>query len=666
MSLTLYGEHPLALDADGRLISRIGTLFVDASVLVTLPRMTHAMQRLFYTTRLDEERTRQGLPPLSFDEKDAVWETAVDLIMDGRDILIRPEPDRMALAFQGDEQLLDVASKQHIRFLTARKAKVQQAIRERGEYWRISSEPQETPAIIATLENSKIAIAGLPIYFYNFTTGARYLTVQALEALGALSEEALRHHLQEIRDYSARRNRIGHREVAFFACDGTFGVKDFAEHDFSLASPEQLRAWHAELVERFKKAVPCAFHKDLPQSQLWRNRMFACLKDDSNDTMTDAMVSGLTPEFFHKVRWLPGGRIENGELIFDSAFGDGSGPAHDAELAALCDQRVRGFVCNYIREFGALQFVNIGGLLPGLSHHPPVGGHRAYLAEVKHRGADKPVLRILRIQRWGIREHLDMGKDLLWAIMEAQDYTDYTLDRRLGCWELGMPLPGRIDTRTVPEIYSGSNPKYHGTRIWTTYYERDFINGLATDKIPEARLKDDAFALSLARLLGQAAAPNLVVGRITMQGQVTFDRGDEMLLMDEIGRPQRIVVADHAGTFNDYESPLETFAAAYARPATSRVRLVTNPTAFIDAYVSALAERLRAMQAEYRQNRRAFDMLFKHSKQGERTFSFRWAKVLARLESTDAAALARRLRECVAAEMESTPHASNHKRSERL
>ncbi len=667
MSLTLFGEPPLATDGGGKLKNRIGTLFVDANVLVTLPRMTHAMQRLFYTTHLDEERASQGLPPLSLDEKDAVWENAVDLIMDGCDILIRPDPDRMALAFQGDERLLEVASKRHIRFLNAQNAKVQQAIRERGEYWRISSEPQETPAILATIERSKIAIGGLPIYFYNSTTGSRFLTVQALDALGALTEHALRQHLQEIRDYSAQRNRIGHREVAFFAADGTFGDKDFAGRDFEHASPEQLRAWHAELVEHFKKAVPSAFHKDQPHAQLWRNRMFACLKDDHNDTVTDSMVSGLSPEFFHKIRWLPGGRIEHGELLFDSAFGDGSSPAQDAELAELCDQRVRGFICNYLREFGALQHVNIGGLLPGLRRLAPVGGHRAYLAEVKHRGAEKPVLRIIRIQRWGIRQHLDMGKDLLWAITEAQDYTEYTLDRRLGCWELGMTLPGRIDTRFVTETYSGANAKYHGTRIWTTYYERDFINGLATDKIPEARLRDDAFALSLARLLGQAAAPNLVVGRVTTEGQVTFDHGDEMILMDEIGRPQRIVVADHAGTFNDYEKPLETFAAAYARPATSRVRLVTNPAAFIDAYVNACAERLRGMQMEYRQNRRAFDTLFKHSKQGDKTFAARWARALTRLENTDVTALALRIRECIASESKtSLAHALNRTRTERL
>ena len=65
MSLTIFGEHPLETDAEGKLKSRIGTLFVDAGALVTLPRMTHAMQHLYYTTHLDEERAGRGRPPLS-------------------------------------------------------------------------------------------------------------------------------------------------------------------------------------------------------------------------------------------------------------------------------------------------------------------------------------------------------------------------------------------------------------------------------------------------------------------------------------------------------------------------------------------------------------------------------------------------------------------------
>jgi len=284
---------------------------------------------------------------------------------------------------------------------------------------------------------------------------------------------------------------------------------------------------------------------------------------------------------------------------------------------------------------------------PALRRHDRVGGHNTYLAEVKHRGASDPVLRIIRLQKWGIREHLDAGKGLLHAIMEAEEYTEYTQDRRLGCWQLGMPLPGRIDIWRVEEVYRGANQQFRDTRIWTTCFERDFIAGVATDKIPEASFRHAAFALGFARLLGEAAAANMVVGRTTQGGHMVFDDGDEVLMLDAQGLPERIVVADHAGTFNEYTVPLIASAAEYITPVVSRANRVPDLSAFADAYVQACTSRLDLLQRDYRGERRAFDTLFKHSKQGEGTFAWRWAKVLARLDQTDVPALGRQMRSLV-------------------
>lgn len=636
MNVELIGDPPLATDERGNLKSHIGTFFVATGTLVTLKGMPHAVQHLTYYAHLNRERQTQGLPPLTEEALMSLSAQAVDLIMKGRDVLIRPDPDKMALAFQADERLQELVPKHRIRFLHAQNPKVQQAIRERGEYWRISPQPRNKDAIIKAIKDAKVAIGGQPIYYYNPETGTRYLTVQSFGALSALDDEALRLHLREIRDCSSKMNRTHHREVDFFATDAhPFGKQDFEGLPLETLTPAELRALHDKLLARFTKAVPPNLHKDAPADPEWRKRMFASLSEERSDVQSDAMVSGLSPEFFRQVYWHPGGRIENGELVFDAVFDAAKANPADPELSRLCDERVKGFICNYVREFGSIQYVNIGGILPEMRQRPPPGGHRAYLAEVMYRDATKPVLRMLRIQRWGIRERLDEGKDLLWAVMEAFEYTEYTLDRRLGCWELGMPLPGSIDTRTIPETYFGKQQQYHGTRVWTTYYERDFIEGLATDKIPDSRLKNTAFCLRVAQLLGYAAAPNLVVGRTDGKGNVTFDSGDEMILFDGRGSPQRIVVADHAGTFNDVNSPLASFAAGYARPVLSRLGRVVNPAAFADTYLDAFSARLFEMKTECRLKRHAFDALFQHSKQGPETFSDRWAKALERLEQTD-------------------------------
>ncbi|MBT4814600.1 MAG: hypothetical protein HON70_02820, partial [Lentisphaerae bacterium] len=576
MTCSILGDNPFPLGSEDAPLCRIATLFVQTKTLVTLPGL-HATQRTALTEDINRQRQDRKRPPLTAEETTALWESAVDLIIEGNDVLIRPDPENMPLAFEADEMLQELLSKQHIRFLYARHPAVMQAIRERGEYWRISPEPQSADDITRTITESRIAINGRPIYYYSAFTGRRYLTFQTFAELEALPPDELRLHLAEIRDYSARRNRSGCREIAFFAANSSFGTSCFAKHDFEDASLPEVQAWHREITERFHQAVPTGFHQDMPKDLDWRNRMFACLKGEQGGTVTDEALQGMTPEFFRQIRWLPGGRIENGELIFDTVFSEWEQDPKSAELRGLCDQRVKGFVCNYIREFGALQYVNIGGVALSMRRRARAGGHRAYIAELLHPGTSTPVVRIIRIQQWGIHQHLDNRKELLHAIMEAEEYTEYTLDRRLGCWELGMPLPGRIDTRRIRETYYGANPEYHGTRIWATCYERDFIDGMATDKIPSDRFQDNAFALSFARLLGQAAAPNMVVGRTAQDGTVIFDSGDEMLILDRKGYPQRLVVADHAGTFSEYELPLQTYADAYAQPVLSRMHLAGDP-----------------------------------------------------------------------------------------
>lgn len=646
MPLTVIGEHPLTTDERGALTCRIATLFVRTATLVTLPGV-HATQRVAYVDRLNADRRAAGLPALTPDEECREWEDAVDLIMDGNVIQIRPDPGNLPQAFEADRLLQELPglSKRNIRFLYARHEGVQRAIRRRGEYWRITPLPQSPREIVAMIARARIAIAGQPIYYYSTVTGTRHLTFQQFAALGAMHDDDLRKHLAEIAEFARRDNHIGHPELVPFATRGTFRRAQFGAFNVHGASPDALRAWHAEMTEQFRQAVNPELREDALDNLTWRNLMFSTLTGQRDETVSDEVLQGVNPEFFMQIRWLPGGRIEHGELMFDPVFAERDMDPSDRKLDELCDENVKAIIFNYVREFGNLEYVNIGRVEPTLRRHARVGGHRAYIAEVKHRAGSKPVVRIIRLQKWGIREHIESQKDLLTAIMEAEDYTEYILDRRLGCWQLGMPLPPRIITRRIAETYRGSAERYHGTRIWTTYFERDYIEGVATDKVPVSRYRDESFALAFVRLLGQAAAPNMVVGRTSPQGHVLFDSGDEVLVMDADRMPLQIIVADHAGTFTDFESPLDRFAPEYARPVLSRLKWVLDPQPLIEAYVTAFSQRLCDIQNEYRSQRRAFDTLFKHSKQEPGAFAWRWRKVLQRLEQTDMPALAGMLRQ---------------------
>ena len=278
-----------------------------------------------------------------------------------------------------------------------------------------------------------------------------------------------------------------------------------------------------------------------------------------------------------QIEWLPGGRIEEGEMILDPIF-ELADESHDPGLRRLCDEKCRGFIFNFVREYGDLEYVNIGRVVASLSHREKASGRRdVYIAQVKQRDVKDEIVKIIRMQKWGIREHLDDGKRLLDAIIQSEEYTEYILDRRLGCRQLGMNLPARTTAKRISERYPGSRRDVHNAMIWSPYFERDYIRGIATDKIPPQKLASAAFACRFAQLLGQTAAPNMIVGRCDLQGRIVFDDGDEVVIEDRQGLPAEIVVADQMGTFGDYRTELEHFAAEYAAPVNRRLSQLAYP-----------------------------------------------------------------------------------------
>jgi len=236
------------------------------------------------------------------------------------------------------------------------------------------------------------------------------------------------------------------------------------------------------------------------------------------------------------------------------------------------------------------------------------------------------------------------------AIMEAVDYTDYVLDRRLGCRQLGMNLPEKVTTARIPFTYTGTHALYHGATCWSVYFERNYIKGCATDKILPRHYADPEFDRRLARLLGEAAAVNCIVGRANTNDAVIFDDGDEVIVFDDDGLPDNLVVSDHTGAFKQYETPIEDAAQAYAESVNRRAAHLPDTAEFAELYLDAFKNRFERVQQEYRSRRRAFDKLFKHRPVDPAgSFAYRWQCVLARLDKTDAAALTRAIRNHIGA-----------------
>lgn len=651
MRLEILGAPPFERDASGQLKARVATLFPRHKLLVTSPGV-HASQRNVFITWLNQRRQAEKLPPLSAAEEVQECAGAVDLIIEQDNILIRPDPDNMSLAFEADELLQELVSKRRIKFLFVLNERVQLAIKQRGECWRISALPQSREGMRRLIEESKVAIGQRQIYYYNRVTGTKYLTCTEFERLAGLPPAELALQLDEIATFAQITNRLGNPEVAFFAADpGQFGARDFAGLKFTEMPDTELKAQHARLAARFRAAVPPELRDDDPGAELWRARMFSTLVSQRDESLTEEVLRGLSAEFFLQIEWLPGGRFEEGELFFDSIFEEYEQHRNDPELARLCDLNTKGFIFNFIREYGDIEYVNIGRIVASLSVRPVTEGRRGvYVAELKVRDMPEPVVRFIRMQRWGIRERLAQGKSLLQAIAETEEYTAYILDRRLGCRQLGMNLPPRVTLHRLPDTEAPINVPGQRYVVWATYFERDYIKGIATDKLPSSRYANPEYSLRLARLLGKAAASNIIVGRCYDKGtRVIFDDGDEVVVEGPDGLPQDLVVGDHSGAFDDYQKPLDAFAKDYAKPVNSRLALLPNPVEFAQAYLDAFLNGFLRVQNDYRKRRRAFDTLFKHcpyDKAG--SFAYRWECVLRRLDQTDAYALTEAIRKHIA------------------
>ena len=649
--MKILGDPIFAKNADGTLKSRIGTLFFRSPGLVT-QKGVHAMQRIAWTRELSRLRVEAGKPALTEAEAMAEWSDSADLLFTDEYVLIRPDPKRMDLALKADEVLQTLVSKRRIRFLNTSNAQVRDALRARGENWRMARTPQSPEEIVGAISAARVGIRNERLYYYNGSTGTRWLTVGGLAEACRLSGDAFCDQISEIVEGLAGHNRLGHPEIALFPASLPKDVADtFRAIDAAQLDDAALRDAIGAVETKWRLALPANLREETVDNLGWRNEMNATISRVPNETEVgdQDLIQGISPEFYRQIEWLPGARVEQGELIFDSLY-DEANRTQDPELLEFCDLRVRSIIFNLMRQVGSVEFVNIGRIARSLARHPVAGARRGgvYIVQYKEIGAPQPHLYILRFQKWGVAEHLDEGKDLLRAMLEANEYADYILDRRLACRQLGMNLPGHVRFGQVTEKYRGHN-QYAGTTVRAYFYMRAYVPGMASDKVPPERFRNPAFAAAFAYLMGRAAALDMVVGRAaTETGEPMFDSNFEVVQCGPDGLPKTIQITDHAGAFVKYTESFDELVPAYARVVRRREQYVDDFAAFAKAYVLAFERALAAAQAAYHERRRAFDELFLHRPFDEAgSGAYRWSCVLRRLDACDPHAVAEALKKAI-------------------
>ena len=652
--MKIIGDPIFAKDESGKLKSRIGTIFFKTPGLVT-QRGIHAMQRMTWIRTLNEERAAAGKPALTEAEEEAELADSADLIFTEEHVLIRPDPNRMDLALKADEALQSLVSKRKIRFLNTHAAKVRDALRARGENWRMARRPESPEDIERAIESAHGAIQNEAVYYYNGQTGTRHLTVGGYVKVASLPPDAFRAQIVEIVGGLKGHNRLGQPEIALFPSSLPPDVADA----FRAISPEALddaalRAAVEAAVTKWRVALPANLREESVANFDWRNEMSFTLTRGPNETNIgdQELIQGISPEFYRQIEWLPGGRIEDGQLLFDSLY-DEAALTQDPALLELCDSRVRSIIFNLVRLFSTVEYVNVGRIARSLARRPVAGSRRGnvYIVQYRERGETADRVLVLRFQKWGIAERLDEGKDLLRAILESNEYGDYILDRRLACRQLGMNLPRHVGFGRITEKYRGANVQYVGTAACAFYYVRAYVPGVASDKVPPERFRNPAFAQGFAYLMGQAAAVDMVVGRAaTETGEPLFDTNYEVVRCGADGLPQEIVVTEQTGTFVKYQEPYDELVGAYANVVRRRVRFMGDADAFAKAYVTGFERRLAEIQSFYRARRRAFDELFlQRPYDTAGSGAFRWSCVLKRLDACDPAAVAELLRKAIQA-----------------
>lgn len=637
--MKILGEKIFARDAEGNLVSRIGTLFLRTPGLVTM-RGVHAMQRQMWIDELNRERAAEGEAPLSRAEADEEFQESVDLVFTDDHVLIRPDPERMDLAFKADEILQEMVSKRVIRFLNTSSAKVRSAITMRGENWRISRHPISQEDIAKLIEHSKVPICENPIYYYNRATGTRYVTASTYLDVQQLDNVRFRRQIKEFVDGISKRNRMGNPEVDLFPLSTPIEIKKaWKTLPVAELTDEELRARCEKIDQDWRMSLPPELRDESITNYDWRNEMCQTITRQPNETSSEEqkLISGIASEFYRQIEWLPGAMIDHGEVIFDPIYSEAD-RTRDPKLLAICDPRVKAIIFNLTRMLGDLDFINVGKIVNTLSRDSSKqkGRNSIYILQYKFCDESKPRVLIMRLQKWGIAERLDQGKNMLQAILETDEYADYILDRRRMCLQLGMHLPKRMAHGSFTEKYHGMN-QYNGVTVRTSFFMRPYIPGYASDKIPQQRYRNPVFALRFAAVMGRAAAMDMIVGRrATETKELLFDRNYEVILMDQDGMPEDWMITDHAGTFVNYEHRLEDFVAQYATAVQRRKEWVPDYHAFVDAYVNAFGDAIAEAQLAYRTHRRAYDNLFV-----DRPFdvngsgAYRWVCVLKRLDEAD-------------------------------
>ena len=630
----MLGPDFFARDENGLALSPIAIIFPQFSLLVT-GRGIHAelvgMAEEFLRARCHHREQRD----LTAAEECEIYEAVVPLLVRDPTVLIRSFPDDMDRVFAADELLQRLLPKPCIQFTGAHIAKVRDQLRRRGESWRISPAPRSSKEIYQHIRASRVHVNTNATYYQNAQSGERFLTYEEFQRIRPLLRKAPQKgllRLKEIHHLSQLINDQGVPELSFFLPAETRlttrPIEDLIALLQNPTTPQDLDRAEA-LFDFFALSYAVAAGDELTvdgeKHTTWQTTMF-CRLYDLNEEVLEEWMLGLSPEFHLNVRWLPGAHLKGGEVVFE----------------VNVEPRVRNLINYFLSTWPGIVSINVGRVEASLTERDLTGEEREVYLVVLGLPEGKEEIRLLRMIKWDVVHRLKQGFPLSQAINDTLSYRDYILDRLKAAAALGIPILSYTTIQFGEELPGiGEVPVF--------FFDRSYVPGMVTDKIPLPYYAKPGFIVRLARLLGIAAAASLVLGRASHRtGELFFDDGDEVIQLDGEKLPEGLVMSETTGSFTDSVTPITQLLpqclerlTVHLEKARRRGIPPADLRAAVTAFIGGLTGEVERMQARLRDDAGALYGLFDTQTAEPGSVRARWKNMLDRLAKTDAAELER-------------------------
>lgn len=624
----LLGPDLFSRDSDGKPLSPIASAFPRYGTVIS-GRGIHAMQAALMVEFARKLSADAGRTPSDAELAEGVYGDSVALLIRDPILLIRSNPGAMDRVFEADELVQRIVPKDRIQFTGIHLPEVRRRLRGNGEIWRFSPPPRSVAEIGEHIRSSRVRVGTGLNYYYNAPTGGRFLTYEEYTRIRPLiredRDEALR-MIREIIDLAQLVNNQGNRELSLFLPAGvTLSVAYLTRVAMILDEapyPEQAKDAE-ELFDRFafffSRAAGPELTRDDEHCDGWRTSMF-CRLYDLDEHCLEEFALGLSPEFHLNVRWLPGARIREGNLTFE----------------VNTDHHTRNIIDYYWKNHGDIQYINVGRVELPLTDRDTSDEDREVHLAVIGRADGEEEIRLARLMKWSVMHRMGQDVSLDHAIRETVLYRDYIFDRLRAIRALGCPIVTYREIRFEEEVHGvGTIPVF--------FFERSYVPGIVSHRIPPRLYGLRGFILRLAHFLGTAAAMSLVLGRVDRKdGRLYFDDGDEVIQLGEDEMPEKLVIVETTGSFTDWASSLEMLLpdclvrlAVHLGKALSQGRDKDETSAAVEAFAEALSEEVRRMRGLARDPSSTIRNLFADRSVEPGGIRSRWEGILNRLDSTD-------------------------------